>query len=165
MVSLMLRAPALPPGLTGRYRPLQEHLDVFQSNGFEFREDEEGRLLLTAVPFSKQTVFGAEDVLELVHLLGGGAGPAAPLAVGQQAAPDRAVTQAVLRPSRVRAMIASRACRSSIMIGKHLDRPTMRRILDNLSRLKAPWNCPHGRPTMRHLFLVPSDKDYGILPV
>ena len=57
----------------------------------------------------------------------------------------------IVRPSRVRAMLAMRACRSSIMIGKALDAKTMRRVLDNLSDLQAPWNCPHGRPTMRHL--------------
>jgi DNA mismatch repair ATPase MutL len=27
----------------------------------------------------------------------------------------------------------------------------MARVLANLTTLKAPWNCPHGRPTMRHL--------------
>lgn len=27
----------------------------------------------------------------------------------------------------------------------------MARVLGNLTLLKAPWNCPHGRPTMRHL--------------
>ena len=27
-------------------------------------------------------------------------------------------------------------------------------ILANLSRLQQPWNCPHGRPTMRHLLDV-----------
>lgn len=24
-------------------------------------------------------------------------------------------------------------------------------ILDHMAELKSPWNCPHGRPTMRHL--------------
>jgi DNA mismatch repair ATPase MutL len=59
---------------------------------------------------------------------------------------------------RVRAMLAMRACRSSIMIGKTLDHATMRRILDNLAELKSPWNCPHGRPTMRHLAVLPAEK-------
>jgi DNA mismatch repair protein PMS2 len=48
-------------------------------------------------------------------------------------------------------MLAMRACRSSVMIGAALDRRKMRRALDNLASLDAPWNCPHGRPTMRHL--------------
>ena len=56
---------------------------------------------------------------------------------------------------RVRAMLAMRACRSSIMIGKALDRPLMQRILEHLADLQAPWNCPHGRPTMRHLCVLP----------
>jgi len=55
-------------------------------------------------------------------------------------------------------MLAMRACRSSIMIGKTLDKATMRRILDNLAELKSPWNCPHGRPTMRHLAILPPEK-------
>ncbi|KAI7836307.1 hypothetical protein COHA_009815 [Chlorella ohadii] len=58
-------------------------------------------------------------------------------------------------PFSVRAMLASRACRSSIMIGKALQPRTMRQILDHLAELESPWNCPHGRPTMRHLALLP----------
>jgi DNA mismatch repair protein PMS2 len=52
-------------------------------------------------------------------------------------------------------MLASRACRSSIMIGRALDAAMMRRILGRLAGLDAPWNCPHGRPTMRHLAVLP----------
>ncbi len=47
--------------------------------------------------------------------------------------------------------IASKACRSSIMIGNSLDMKKMRNILFNLSTCLSPWNCPHGRPTMRFL--------------
>lgn len=52
-------------------------------------------------------------------------------------------------------MLASRACRSSIMIGKALKRRTMEGILGHLAELQSPWNCPHGRPTMRHLAVLP----------
>ena len=48
-------------------------------------------------------------------------------------------------------MLAMRACRSSIMIGAALDARRARGLLRNLATLKAPWNCPHGRPTMRHV--------------
>jgi DNA mismatch repair protein PMS2 len=51
-------------------------------------------------------------------------------------------------------MLASRACRSSIMIGRALDRRALTRILHRLAELDAPWTCPHGRPTMRHLAAV-----------
>ena len=60
-----------------------------------------------------------------------------------------------LSPGYVRAMLASRACRSSVMIGTALERRGMERILKHLSGLDAPWNCPHGRPTMRHLAVLP----------
>jgi DNA mismatch repair protein PMS2 len=51
-------------------------------------------------------------------------------------------------------MLASRACRSSIMIGRPLRRRAMERVLAHLAGLRAPWNCPHGRPTMRHLAVL-----------
>jgi hypothetical protein len=44
-------------------------MEVFEANGFGFKEDEEGGLLMTAVPFSKDAVFGEQDVHELLHLL------------------------------------------------------------------------------------------------
>ena len=27
----------------------------------------------------------------------------------------------------------------------------MSRLCRNLTTIERPWNCPHGRPTMRHL--------------
>ena len=56
-----------------------------------------------------------------------------------------------VRCSKIRAMFAMRACRSSIMIGKPLTKKTMVGVVRHLSELDKPWNCPHGRPTMRHL--------------
>ena len=112
-------------------------------------------------PFSKGTTFGADDVHELIGMLDQGeyALPARSQltvglsqAFGSQSQPGgKSGSDQIVRPTRVRAMLAMRACRSSIMIGKALDAKTMRRVLDNLSELQAPWNCPHGRPTMRHL--------------
>jgi DNA mismatch repair protein PMS2 len=61
------------------------------------------------------------------------------------------VAQAVPRPSKVRAMLAMRACRGSIMIGKALSRAQMQQTVARLADLDSPWNCPHGRPTMRHV--------------
>jgi DNA mismatch repair protein PMS2 len=51
----------------------------------------------------------------------------------------------------MRAMFAMRACRSSIMVGDALDTQQMTRLLKGLAAVEQPWNCPHGRPTMRHL--------------
>jgi DNA mismatch repair protein PMS2 len=55
------------------------------------------------------------------------------------------------RIPRMRAMFASRACRSAVMIGSTLSHSKMTAVVRNLTDLEQPWNCPHGRPTMRHL--------------
>ena len=52
---------------------------------------------------------------------------------------------------KLRSMFASRACRSATMIGTHLEVPKMRALVRQLATLNQPWNCPHGRPTLRHL--------------
>lgn len=57
----------------------------------------------------------------------------------------------VCRPSRVRSMFASRACRKSVMIGQALSKRTMKQLIEHMGEIEHPWNCPHGRPTMRHL--------------
>ena len=121
-----------------------QHMETFKANGFDI-EDRRGEdaacLCLIAVPFSKATTFDGSDVHELVSLLDGHirAGPFGTLDAG------------MIRPSKVRSMLAMRACRCSIMIGRALDKQQMERVLAHLAELKAPWNCPHGRPTMRHL--------------
>ncbi|KXZ50440.1 hypothetical protein GPECTOR_16g614 [Gonium pectorale] len=127
-----------------------------------------GELLLSAVPVSRATgQLGMEDVAELVAMLragegresargGGGAGGDDVGGEGQRAWEEE------LRPSRVRAMLASRACRSSIMVGRPLSRPEMGRLLAGLAELRQPWNCPHGRPTMRHVCVLPGQP--GLAP-
>jgi DNA mismatch repair protein PMS2 len=37
------------------------------------------------------------------------------------------------------------------MIGDFLKLSDMKRIINNLSNLVSPWNCPHGRPTIRKI--------------
>ena len=57
----------------------------------------------------------------------------------------------LLRLPKLLAMFASRACRSAVMVGTALRPHDMRSIVNQLGGLVQPWNCPHGRPTMRHL--------------
>jgi DNA mismatch repair protein PMS2 len=37
------------------------------------------------------------------------------------------------------------------MIGTALKLPVMQSIVGKMQHVEQPWNCPHGRPTMRHL--------------
>ncbi|VDM52342.1 unnamed protein product [Angiostrongylus costaricensis] len=55
------------------------------------------------------------------------------------------------RPAKLRRIFASRACRKSVMIGTALNTSQMQTIIHHLGILDQPWNCPHGRPTLRHL--------------
>jgi DNA mismatch repair protein PMS2 len=106
-----------------------QHADTFRANGFDFEEVPDAgampRLRLTAVPFSKNTTFGVADVQELLALLEGGAAAAPSQA---PAGPFGSLEDGVVRPSRVRAMLAMRACRCSIMIGRALDTQQARRL-------------------------------------
>ncbi|KAK6120212.1 hypothetical protein DH2020_046118 [Rehmannia glutinosa] len=133
------------------------HMDTFRKNGFLLEEDMHAptgrRFILKAVPFSKNITFGIADVKELISILSDSYGECA--MIGSY----RSDTADSVCPPKVRAMLASRACRSSVMIGDSLGRNEMQKelkrrcslILEHLAVLKSPWNCPHGRPTMRHL--------------
>ncbi|KAF8551158.1 hypothetical protein OG21DRAFT_1418463 [Imleria badia] len=115
-----------------------ENMDVLKRNGFELEQDEEGsgvrmRLQLVAQPMSKDTVFDIKDLEELIHLM-----------------QDRP-RGTMVRCSKARAMFAMRACRRSVMVGKALDKTRMTAIVRHMGTMEQPWNCPHGRPTMRHL--------------
>ncbi|KAG7379957.1 ATP-binding mismatch repair protein [Phytophthora pseudosyringae] len=122
----------------GEEMVILDHLDVFAKNGFTFLVDKDApatkKVKLLSLPFTKHTQFGTEDIRELASLL-----------------MDAPLNPSTIRLPKVMAMFASRACRSSIMIGTALHKEEMQRIVRNLSGLDQPWNCPHGRPTLRHL--------------
>lgn len=63
---------------------------------------------------------------------------------------DRPNGQAV-RCRKVRTMFATRACRKSVMVGMPMNRHQMLNVVRQMGTMEQPWNCPHGRPTMRHL--------------
>lgn len=111
------------------------------ANGFKIEVDMDGewpvgsRCQLTALPLSRETTFNIADLEELISLLGD----------------ESSESKHIPRPSKVRKMFAMRACRSSIMIGKALTLSQMYTLVRHMGGLDKPWNCPHGRPTMRHL--------------
>ncbi|KAB2052684.1 hypothetical protein ES319_A12G139800v1 [Gossypium barbadense] len=125
------------------------HMDIIRKNGFILEEDPHAppghHFNLRAVPFSKNITFGVEDVKDLISTLSDSQGECS--IIGRY----KMDTSDSVCPTRVRAMLASRACRSSVMVGDPLGRNEMQKIVEHLADLKSPWNCPHGRPTMRHL--------------
>ncbi|KAJ2493705.1 ATP-binding mismatch repair protein [Coemansia sp. RSA 2050] len=111
--------------------------DKLEKNGFFVDVDEDAmpgqRLRLKSQPVIDKTVFDQRDLMELV----------AQLCVDPVGVP---------RCERARRVFASRACRKSTMIGDPLSKGQMRDIVMHLGELDHPWNCPHGRPTLRHLY-------------
>ncbi|XP_069342686.1 mismatch repair endonuclease PMS2 isoform X14 [Eulemur rufifrons] len=115
---------------------LIENLEIFRKNGFDFVIDESApvteRAKLISLPTSKNWTFGPQDIDELIFMLSDSPG-------------------VMCRPSRVRQMFASRACRKSVMIGTALNTSEMKKLIAHMGEMDHPWNCPHGRPTMRHI--------------
>jgi len=139
------------------------HMKMLNQNGFYLDYDPEAqvshRLQLVTLPVSERVVFDLQDFEELVFLLS-----------QQTSAPDdqdlddtdenghshkharvTGATEKMVRCSKVRTLFASRACRRSVMIGHVLNHMQMKRIVRHMGEIDQPWNCPHGRPTMRHL--------------
>lgn len=147
MQSLVLRAQPLVVPRSLELSPIDEmvileHQEELRQNGFIVKECQDApgrRVTLTAVPVLKNVVFDDSDLQELVHKLHDGGAT-----VGLS-------SRAPVRCTKVDQMIALRACRLSIMIGLALSRHTMATVVGHLAELRRPWNCPHGRPTMRHL--------------
>ncbi|KAG9086210.1 hypothetical protein FS749_003846 [Ceratobasidium sp. UAMH 11750] len=116
-----------------------DNLEVLKKNGFVVQVDKDApegerpKLRLAAQPMSKNIMFDMKDLEEILHQM-------------QEGNPSETV-----RCSKARAMFAMRACRSSIMIGTALKQRHMVNMVRNLAGMDLPWNCPHGRPTMRHL--------------
>ena len=118
-----------------------ENNDALLKNGFLVDIDTSGdspvgqRCKLLSLPMSREVVFDITDLEELIA----------------QLADSSSSTSNVPRPSKVRRMFAMRACRSSIMIGKTLTLKQMGQLVKKMGDIDKPWNCPHGRPTMRHV--------------
>ncbi|KAJ7590681.1 DNA mismatch repair protein [Mycena floridula] len=117
-----------------------ENIEVLRQNGFEIDVEDEiendgpsSRLKLVAQPVSKSTTFDMKDLEELIHLM------------------HDHPTGRMVRCSKARAMFAMRACRKSVMVGMPLTQGQMTSVVQHMGTMEQPWNCPHGRPTMRHL--------------
>lgn len=99
---------------------VSDNLETFNRNGFVVRDG-----MLETVPVYRNEVFGVREFHELLE--------------------DVKTEEYGFR--RLRDIIASKACRSSVMVGEVLSMNSMKRIVSGLAALDVPWRCPHGRPT------------------
>ncbi|KKY31976.1 putative dna mismatch repair protein pms1 [Diaporthe ampelina] len=141
-----------------------ENHPALEANGFQVETDTSGdepvgsRCRLLSLPLSRETTFSLADLEELISLLGDNpATTSSPARDGDgehdggQYDGATGARGHIPRPSKVRKMFAMRACRSSVMIGKALSHRQMEKVVRHMGDMEKPWNCPHGRPTMRHL--------------
>lgn len=103
---------------------LEDNMAAFERNGFVISN---GRLM--TIPMYQGTLFSVDDFHALLEGIAKGA----------------------TLSEKFRTIMASKACRKSVMIGTGLSLKEMRTIVDNLAALDLPWNCPHGRPTFKIL--------------
>jgi DNA mismatch repair protein PMS2 len=99
------------------------------------------RAKVTSLPMSKEITFTPTDLEELLALI-----------MDNPPSSSATTSPHIPRPSKVKKLLASRACRSSVMIGKTLQTAQMENIVRHMGSMDKPWSCPHGRPTMRHLY-------------
>ena len=126
-----------------------EHQDLLLRNGFVVEVDQSGstpvgqRCSLVSLPMSKEYTFTLSDLEELIALLADAPSNPSPS--------TSSTNSAIPRPTKIRKLLAMRACRSSIMIGKVMTGRQMQKLVGKMGEIDKPWNCPHGRPTMRHV--------------
>ncbi|KAG0373157.1 Mismatch repair endonuclease pms2 [Mortierella sp. AD032] len=139
-----------------------DHIKMLNMNGFYLDYNPEAqvshRLQLVTLPVSEKVVFDLQDFEELVFLLSQQTASSYGNLEGGDGEPGHhhkhklhSPEDKMVRCSKVRALFASRACRRSVMIGHVLNHAQMKRIVRHMGEIDQPWNCPHGRPTMRHL--------------
>lgn len=103
---------------------VEDNIDAFLQNGFDVRENK-----LYSIPVYHGKIFTVDDFYSLLAN----------------------VSNEVYISDKFREIMASKACRSSVMIGDSLTFKEMQNILNDLCSLNSPWTCPHGRPTFKIL--------------
>ncbi|BAM41097.1 DNA mismatch repair protein [Theileria orientalis strain Shintoku] len=146
----------------------EQHLDLLILNGFDTTISKETELVMYNDPEIKMSV-GSQD-----HMAKGIYVHTYPQVLGRVLEEDDLIdfinqlssteevekansneyiwgTGSIPRPQKVWNILASRACKSSIRLGDPLSNVQMKTVIRNLSLLIHPWNCPHGRPSIKCL--------------
>lgn len=110
------------------------HFDMFAFNGFKIDKlrSKGNMIYILSLPVLNGKTMGLSEFEELLNLY-----------------EEVQCPSTKIKVSKVRETIASKACRAAWMIGDSLTMSQMRIIVDNLGLIDHPWNCPHGRPSIR----------------
>lgn len=128
-----------------------ENIGILGENGFKLSIDTTqspgNRLKLVSLPalsgvgFNRSAALTVADLMEIIEN------------IDEEAPFTQTVSESILiaKLRSVRAMFASKACRSAVMVGDSLSVQKMNEIVTGLGHIDQPWNCPHGRPTLKHI--------------
>lgn len=108
--------------------------DLLKYSTCYFLEEPTRRVALSSVPMSGNWLFGPSDVDELLFIL-----QDSPFNFSDESTALSQAQMARFRPSRVRAMFASRACRKAVMVGDPLTSSQMKKLVTQLGDLEQPW--------------------------
>lgn len=121
---------------------IEENKEIFENLGFEIEHFGGKTFVIHAVPafLSKEDVdFVMKGVLDDII---------------NQKVPSKLL-------GKSEEIITYIACRSAIKFGQKLNADEMQGLIIQLEKLKRPYTCPHGRPTMISLTLDELEKMFG----
>ncbi|KAH9510475.1 hypothetical protein DERF_008995 [Dermatophagoides farinae] len=131
---------------------LLDNMEIFQRFGFDFLVDYDRpighRVQMTQIPMANRWTANESDVEELIATLI----DTPSLVVVNNTTVESNYSRFMFRG--LKREIASKACRSSIMIGDFLTRLQMKMLIAKMIDVRNPWHCAHNRPAIRHLISI-----------
>ncbi len=124
------------------YQLIEENIEVFKNLGFEIEPFGGKTFIVQSVP----TFLAKENIDEVIN------------GVLDDIINEKTPNKFQGRKDEI---INYMACRSAIKFGKKLTQPEMQELISQLDKLKRPYTCPHGRPTMVSLTLSELEKMFG----
>jgi len=121
---------------------VNENLDTFKNLGFGIEPFGGNTLIVNEVP----SFLVKEDLNDIIN------GVIDDIINHQKASRIQGKTEAVINYM---------ACRSAIKFGQKLSLEEMQVLINRLEKLKRPYTCPHGRPTVISLSTGELEKMFG----
>lgn len=107
-----------------------ENLELIKKLGFKTEEFGENEIVVRAVPINfDENIISAQTLKDILH----------EITVDKK---FKALENESLEK------LASMSCKKSIKAGHEMTNPEIHLMIENLKKLKEPFNCPHGRPIL-----------------
>lgn len=128
-ISQELLVPSVISFKPAEFAVLSENLGLLEDEGFFLEEFGKDTYALRAVPVILGKKTGIETLKDIIHDL----------------LDDKGASSLDMLKENISSTVA---CRAAIKAGTSLSLEQMERLVDQLSKTKNPYSCPHGRPTM-----------------